>query len=201
MSIPPQHPQHQQFPAGPPQPAAPPQFQQSDGQGYGPAYGQGHGYGYTAPPGWTPAGPGYGAPAGLANIGARLGARLLDVIFWYIGYFLSAIPMMIWIDAGGGAPARALLITWLVASFVLYFAVSIGKFGSTLGKRICGIRIVRRETGAPMGFWRAAGREAFWLLAAVVPVLGLLNPLWCCWDKPYQQCLHDKVADSMAVTR
>ncbi|MFJ9965228.1 RDD family protein [Streptomyces avermitilis] len=189
MSIPPQYPQ---YPAGPPPSGPPvaPQFQQPYGQGYG----------YPAP-GWMPAVPGHAMPSGLANLGARLGARVLDVIFWYIAYFVTAIPVMMWIDADGGAPAVTVLIVWLVTSFVLYFAFSVGKFGSTLGKRICGVRIVRRETAQPLGFWRAVGREAFWLLAAVLPVLGLLNPLWCCWDKPYQQCLHDKVADSMAVVR
>ncbi|MFJ6721761.1 MULTISPECIES: RDD family protein [unclassified Streptomyces] len=177
MSIPPQSPQY---------PAGPPQFQPYQAQPYGLGYGD-------TPPGW--------APAGLANIGARFGARVLDVIFWYVGYFIVAFPVMMWMRAGGGAPATALLSVCLVASFVLYFAVSIWKFGSTLGKRICGVRIVRRQTAAPMGFWRAVGREAFWLVAVVMPVLGLLNPLWCCWDKPYQQCLHDKIADSMAVRR
>ncbi|WP_369251046.1 hypothetical protein [Streptomyces sp. R41] len=24
-------------------------------------------------------------------------------------------------------------------------------------------------------------------------------PLWCCWDKPLRQCLHDKVADNMTL--
>ncbi|WP_329201106.1 MULTISPECIES: RDD family protein [unclassified Streptomyces] len=191
MSIPPQHPQHPQpSPAGPHRSAPLPQFQPSHGQAYG----------YPAP-GSVPAGPAYGVPAGLAHIGARFGARVLDVIFWYIGYFALAIPVMMWIDADGGAPAVALLIAWLAISFVLYFALPVWKFGSTLGKRICGIRVVRRETAAPVGFWRAAGREAFWLVAVFVPVLGFLNPLWCCWDRPYQQCLHDKVADTMAVVR
>ncbi|MER6381710.1 hypothetical protein [Streptomyces sp. NPDC001250] len=39
------------------------------------------------------------------------------------------------------------------------------------------------------------------LVAAFVPVLPFLNPLWCYWDKPYQRCLHDKVAGTMAVDR
>jgi uncharacterized RDD family membrane protein YckC len=108
---------------------------------------------------------------------------------------------MIWIDEDGGTLALTLLLIWLGSSFVLYFPFSTWKFGSTLGKRICNIRVVRRESGQRIGFWRAVGREAFYMFAAVIPVLGLLNPLWCCWDKPYQQWLHDKVADTMAVIR
>lgn len=137
----------------------------------------------------------------LASIGARLGARLLDLVIWYVGYFLTAIPVMVWIDAGGGAAARTLLVTWLVTSFVLYFPFSVWRFGSTVGKRICKIRVVRCQSVQRVGFWRATGREVFFFVAAVIPVLGLLNPLWCCWDKPYQQCLHDKIVDTVVVAR
>ncbi|MDW4912571.1 RDD family protein [Streptomyces californicus] len=147
------------------------------------------------PTGRLPAGP------PLANIGARLGARLLDLVIWYVGYFLTALPLMLWIDSGGGATAQTLLLTWLLASFILYFPFTIWRYGSTLGKRVCNVRVVRSQSAQPVGFWRAAGRETFVFVAAVIPVLGLLNPLWCCWDKPLQQCLHDKVVDTVALTR
>ncbi|MFI5748919.1 RDD family protein [Streptomyces sp. NPDC051644] len=156
------------------------------------------------PPGHLSAGPPYlGQPAGppLANIGARLGARLLDLVIWYVGYFLTALPLTLWIDSGGGAAAQALLLTWLLVSFVLYFPFTIWRFGSTLGKRICNVRVMRSQSAQPVGFWRAVGRETFFFAAAVIPVLGFLNPLWCCWDKPFQQCLHDKVVDTMVLTR
>ncbi|MFK4222165.1 RDD family protein [Streptomyces sp. NPDC019890] len=140
----------------------------------------------------------------LASVGTRLGARVLDVVFWFAGYWVLALPLTMWIDLLGpeesGLP-RTLLVAWITASLTLYFPFSIGKFGMTLGKRICGIRITRRETGEPVGFWRAVLRELFWIVSIVIPVLNLLNPLWCCWDKPFQQCLHDKVADTMAVER
>lgn len=88
-----------------------------------------------------------------------------------------------------------------MTSFVLYYPLCIWKFGSTLGKRICKVRIVRRETAQPVGFWRALNREFFWPVSCFVPVLGWLNSLWCCWDEPYRQCLHDKIADTMVVMR
>lgn len=34
---------------------------------------------------------------------------------------------------------------------------------------------------------------------AVVPFLSTLNVLWCCWDQPNRQCLHDKVVSSVVV--
>ncbi|TLS46131.1 RDD family protein [Streptomyces montanus] len=155
---------------------------------------QPYGQGYTHQ---TP----IGTPTGLAAIGSRLGARVLDLITWYVAYLVPVFPVVIWIDHGGGALARTLLFVWLLASFVLYFPFAIWKFGSTLGKRIFEVRIVRCETARRVGFWRAFGREMFWMGAFFIPVLSPLNALWCCWDKPWRQCLHDKVADTMAVGR
>ncbi|WP_340375765.1 RDD family protein [Streptomyces sp. SS7] len=141
-------------------------------------------------------------PAGLADLGSRLGARVLDLIFWYVAYMATGgIWLSMWIDAGGGSTAQSLLAAWLLVSGTLYFPVCIWKFGQTLGKRICHVRIVRRESGQAIGFWRAMGREVLWPVVSFIPVLGLLNTLWCCWDRPYRQCLHDKVADTVAVAR
>lgn len=33
-----------------------------------------------------------------------------------------------------------------------------------------------------------------------MPFLGLLDVLWCLWDKPFQQCPHDKAAYSVVLT-
>ncbi|MER6025307.1 RDD family protein [Streptomyces sp. NPDC001851] len=127
--------------------------------------------------------------------------RALDLLFCAVGYFTLGLPLMWWMDAGGGPGVRALLIIWLFGWLTLYFPLPLYLFGSTLGKRLCGVRIVRRASGRPIGFWQALGREWFWLVSLVVPVLGLLNALWCSWDRPYQQCLHDKVTGTMAVDR
>lgn len=183
MSAHPQHPDGSAQPA----PSAPLQWE--------------HGYGPPMPHGAPPA-QGFTSSPGLATIGARLGARVLDLIFWYITYGLLAIPVSMWISGDGGALAVAVLLVWLITSFVLYFPFCLWKYNQTLGKRICGVRIVPVGRDAQgVGFWRAVGRETFWLVGAFIPVLGLLNPLWCCWDRPYRQCLHDKVADTMAVSR
>lgn len=157
----------------------------------------------TGLPVYPVTGPEPGVPV-LASVGTRLGARLLDMVFWFAGYWVAGFPLSMWIDRAGpdsaGLP-QMLLITWLIVWWMLYFPFCISQLGATLGKRTCGIRITRRETGERVGFWRAVGRELFWLVSIVIPVLSFLNPLWCCWDKPFQQCLHDKVADTMAVER
>ncbi|RSN51831.1 hypothetical protein DMH12_21100 [Streptomyces sp. WAC 04229] len=150
----------------------------------------------------APHGPGFAPPMGLADLGSRLGARVLDVGLWFVGYFLTGgLPLSMWIDAGGGETAQAVLVGWLALSFLIYFPVCVAEFGSTLGKRICKVRVVDRESGLNIGFWRALLREVCWPAFSLVPVLGLLNSLWCCWDRPYQQCLHDKLAETVAIER
>jgi hypothetical protein len=32
-----------------------------------------------------------------------------------------------------------------------------------------------------------------------IPFLGLIDGLWQLWDKPLQQCLHDKAAQTVVV--
>ncbi|MFE0807233.1 RDD family protein [Streptomyces sp. NPDC058794] len=75
----------------------------------------------------------------------------------------------------------------------------VSEFGSTLGKRISGVRVAHRDTERNIGFGRAPVREISWPVFSLVPVLGLLNSLWCCWDSPYRQCLHDKLPHTVAV--
>ncbi|WP_406167612.1 RDD family protein [Streptomyces sp. NBC_00996] len=132
-------------------------------------------------------------------MGSRLGARLLDLVFWGAGYAVLGVPLAMWIDRTESEAPRLLIAVWLATSFTLYFPLCTARFGATLGKRICGVRVVRANSGERIGVWQALGREFFWLLAFPVPVLSLLNPLWCCWDKPLRQCLHDKVADTMTL--
>lgn len=48
------------------------------------------------------------------------------------------------------------------------------------------------------------GREATYALIPVIPCCGwifwLVEVLWCTWDKPYQQCLHNKVGATVVVS-
>lgn len=138
----------------------------------------------------------------LAGMGARLGTRVLDIVFRYAGYMTLAFPVIMWIDRSDNTVLpRVAIGIWLLVSFVLYFPLCLPLFGSTLGKRICGVRIVRPAWGQRVGFWRTVGREFFWGVTILIPVLSFLNPLWCCWGKPLRQCLHDKVANTVAVSR
>lgn len=55
------------------------------------------------------------------------------------------------------------------------------------------------HTGERLSFPRAVGRELVWLAGILFGPFGLVNQLFCTWDRPYQQCLHDKLSNSVTV--
>ncbi|MFD7665185.1 RDD family protein [Streptomyces sp. NPDC059788] len=178
-------------------------------QGYGaygaPGPGQGPGLGQQ---GYYP----YGAPqmggppiAMLASQGTRLGARLLDGLFQVGAVFvlvlvIAVIESVLPRGALVGIPAALIGIAGVIAVF-LYEPYMNWKYGATFGKRICGLRVARLGDGANLSFGQSLGRWAVVIPMGFVPFLGLLNVLWCCWDEPFRQCLHDKVAGTVVVRR
>jgi uncharacterized RDD family membrane protein YckC len=107
-------------------------------------------------------------PAGL---GVRLAARVLDAVL--VGLPLSALLAL----AGLPAPTLALggveawthgAITSLV--WLAYYAGCESLFGTTLGKRIVGLRVVAEHGEVPGPV--AATVRNLWLLAGLIPWVG-----------------------------
>jgi uncharacterized RDD family membrane protein YckC len=185
------------------------------------AYGQvGPGQpGYPGRPGFAP--PEVG-PSGepLAEQFTRLGARLID------GLIIGGIATLIWVpvlivaiiassnelevaDDGtvtGGGSSFALILLAELGLFVFIFAAQYlydveyaKRTGQTIGKRVLKIRIVPLAPQQPLTRGIMARR---WLVTGpggLIPGLSLINAIWCLWDKPYRQCLHDKFADTVVV--
>ncbi|SEN60224.1 Uncharacterized membrane protein YckC, RDD family [Actinacidiphila rubida] len=94
-----------------------------------------------------------------------------------------------------------------ILMFVLYFAYEGGMTaarGQTLGKMAVRIRAARLSDGdvpGSAGWTRAAVYALPGVLTVVLvgPLFWLLNALWCLWDRPYRQCLHDKAARTVVV--
>jgi uncharacterized RDD family membrane protein YckC len=135
-----------------------------------------------------------GSPA-LATYGQRVGAFLIDV----------------------GIPT-GLLVTVLIAAlltrdlrmitvvYVLSALVSIvfllwnsgyrqGTSGQSIGKMALGVQLVAQDTGLPVGFRRAVGRQVAHLLDGLPLGLGYLWPLW---DEE-RQTFADKVCSTLVV--
>ena len=189
----PQHPQQGQ----PPPSGGYPQYPQQQG-----GYGQ-----YQQSPN-----PYQRGPSGpRANFGQRLGAYLLDFIIVFV-------PMLILFgllggfddlseDAnqfqgfGTGDDILVSLVGFLVT--LSYFALLEGSSsGQTIGKKALSIRVISQETGGPIGYGRAFGRNAVRGLPSYLPFVGwlwgLLDHLWMLWDRE-NQALHDKAARTLVV--
>lgn len=180
------------------------------------------------PYGYVPAGPPWkgiqlglpqAGPGALASPARRLAARALDALLLLpvMAAFVAAAvatvapragPMVPTLGPNPGSPLPtpgwvwvelavlgAIFATWLVG--IAYETVMTAGYGRTLGKAWLHIRPVRTR-GEPLGWWRSLGRGALVFLAATVNWIGLLDYLWCLWDGT-QQCVHDKIVDSVVV--
>lgn len=182
----------------------------------GPGGGQPGGGPYGGPGGPPPGGPGspygnaYGAAdplAGmppLANRFKRLIARIIDglIVSIPVSAVFSAATRGFdpWRD---NAKSTGLGILIAVVYFV-YEGLMLTSRGQTVGKMAMKIRVGMLENGAVPAGRAGWTRAAVYNLPEVVPCCGfvfwLVNVLWCTWDKPYHQCIHDKAAKTVVVS-
>jgi hypothetical protein len=72
--------------------------------------------------------------------------------------------------------------------------------GQTVGKRVMKLWVTPVAPAEQLVRTHLVKRWAVQnLVAQVVPFFGLLDGLWQLWDKPLQQCLHDKAAQTVVV--
>ncbi|MEU9113479.1 RDD family protein [Streptomyces sp. NPDC048483] len=144
----------------------------------------------------------------LANRGFRLLARIIDALL--IGVPVSLIMNVIvgWVDYTStssvetGKQATVSGVTML--AYLLYEGLMLTSRGQTVGKMAMKIRVGMLANGAVPAGQAGWIRAAVYTLPLVIPCCGfvfwLVNVLWCTWDKPYQQCLHDKAAKTVVVS-
>jgi uncharacterized RDD family membrane protein YckC len=171
--------------------------------------------------------PGYGAPVAvhngpyvlpdgrplppLARWWQRLLAWLLDAaILGLLTGLVLALTNQLYLSGsldGLSAEREPALAVAAALAYVLvvplYFVVFHGGArGATPGKRVVGIRVCDKDTGAPIGVGRAYLRAvvtgALWLLLSSL-ILPVLDHLWPLWD-PHRQAWHDKVVNSVVLT-
>ncbi|UWP83007.1 RDD family protein [Dactylosporangium fulvum] len=94
-----------------------------------------------------------------------------------------------------------LVVLSMVAVYLYHVELFPNRRGVTLGKRAMKLRLIRLDNpAAPITRGVAAKRWAMqFLVGGVVPLFSWVDGLWQLWDKPYQQCLHDKVAETVVV--
>lgn len=144
----------------------------------------------------------------LGSLPRRLGARVID-------YLVVGIPVALVTgliagthDTGvrgvlGGSGNYLYSLAFLLVYF-FYEALMLTNRGQTLGKMAVGVRVAMLDNGAMPAGNPGWLRAATYSLPQLVPFFGfffwLLNVLYCTWDRPYRQCLHDKVGQTVVVS-
>ncbi|MFA9431362.1 RDD family protein [Egicoccus sp. AB-alg2] len=130
-------------------------------------------YDPNVPPGNTPPGPSggppYGSPipAGTAGLGARIGARLLDVLLVGIpaGLILGLIGLGAGFTGDGWIGSAIVSVLWFG-----YFVLLESNRGATLGKSLLNLRVVVADGSNPPT--DVAAKRNIWMLFGLIPVLG-----------------------------
>jgi uncharacterized RDD family membrane protein YckC len=161
----------------------------------------------------------------LADFGSRLAAYLVDYALYFLVTLVVGAPFLVWyivsffdfvaatdhqrqVTPSDMFSLLVPMMLYVLAIFVvgigytyLYFVeYQLRHAGQTLGKRLMNLRVVPVEPGAELTRMHLVKRWAVqWAAGAVVPLLHYLDGFWQLWDKPLQQCLHDKAANTVVV--
>lgn len=139
----------------------------------------------------------------LASLPRRLLARIIDMLI--IGIPISLL-MGIFSDGYGFDASNGRTYLHQVVYILVYFVyegLMLSSRGQTLGKMAMKVRVGMLENGSVPAGSPGWSRAAVYSLPQLAPCLGflfwLVNVLFCTWDKPYRQCLHDKAAKTVVV--
>lgn len=80
---------------------------------------------------------------------------------------------------------------------MLYETIMIGKYGATLGKMACKIKVVRAD-GGRVTYGRACGRYFSKILSSMICMVGYFMALF---DKEEKRALHDRICDTRVVMK
>jgi uncharacterized RDD family membrane protein YckC len=150
-------------------------------------------------------------PEGFVGVGfwVRAGGRLIDLVPHYILGFTATFTFAVGLAFYAGithaavAPLMQKLATsrwydYLASGLgsVMYFAVMERMCGATVGKRLLGLVVIRRD-GGPIGSRAALGRS----LAFYVDALFFGLPAYDTMKPPLQQRLGDQWCDTLVIRR
>jgi uncharacterized RDD family membrane protein YckC len=153
--------------------------------------------GLPPPPPPPPAG--YGPPAG--GYASPYGPQLAETAGFWIRFAAAIIDSLI-VGIPVAIVANALFdhffgqetLNLLVGA--LYFPLQeAGPHGATIGKRLCGIKVVDEQDGQTIDVGRAFVRYLVSLVSGFVCLIGYL---WMLWD-PKRQTWHDKAARNLVI--
>ncbi len=180
------------------------------------------------PPGWRPVPPPPVSPGGrpLADFGTRLLAYLIDsaivtgiavLVFLPVLLIFAFRQMAEVVESTDpyGQPDPSVmfsdlvlpvlllelgLLVFLLIAYYVYYVEVMHRSGQTVGKKVMKIQVVPLDPAATLTRGMAAKRYLVEVIGgSLVPFFVYLDGLWQLGDKPYQQTLHDKFAQTVVV--
>jgi uncharacterized RDD family membrane protein YckC len=139
-----------------------------------------------------------------AGIGTRFGAVVLDgILLWIVSFVTQMLSMLVVTSAMRSQPQLFLVVQFALIFVQLviglsYETVMIGKYGATLGKMACKIKVVT-ASGGRVSYARALGRYFAKLLSGC-PTL-LIGFLMAVFDKEEHRALHDRICDTRVIMK
>ena len=121
------------------------------------------------PPPQTPGGP-YGSVfSGTADLGPRIGARLLDILIVAIpaSIVLGIIGLGVFGGFGTGSWLGSAITSLLWFGYFVFFE---SNRGATIGKQLLNLKVIDAN-GAPPSF-EVAARRNVWMLFGLIPWIG-----------------------------
>ncbi|MCQ4042480.1 RDD family protein [Streptantibioticus rubrisoli] len=150
-----------------------------------------------------------------AGTGRRLVARIIDSLLVGAVVAAAAFPLVtasvrhvqdkidaarqsgenvqVWLIDGTTGLYLGIVLAVLLVAGVLYEALPTAKWGRTLGKKLLNLRVLDIESQLTPGFGQALRRMLVRQLLDFL-VVGVVNVVWCLFDRPWRQCWHDKAA-------
>jgi uncharacterized RDD family membrane protein YckC len=169
------------------------------------------------------ASPGVRLAARVIDIAAVLGLNIVANGYFFYLLMREVLPVsqemsrrmaggqsMASVIAGAQTSGRAQLLQWVILAiaalvWLAYEVPAVARTGQTLGKRVVGIRVVRLDGVTPVGAgrslrrWNILGVPLLFPFCCIGPVIQAVDCAWLLFDRPLQQALHDKAAQTVVV--
>jgi len=137
-----------------------------------------------------------------AGFWIRAGAKIIDlIILWALGFVASLLGLFITgtPSSGGQISVRFIagnvlivMISWgIQIAYSVYF---LGKYGATLGKMACGLKVVR-PAGEKISYARACGR---FFAEGISFFIASIGYIMAAFDEE-KRSLHDRICDTRVI--
>jgi uncharacterized RDD family membrane protein YckC len=135
-----------------------------------------------------------------AGFWIRFGALLIDGIILGITNAIIQVSVVLTVMPGGTAPSTGLtigsvlLIMLPILLGITYDTLMVGKYGATVGKLACHIKVVTADGGS-VSYARALGRYFGRLLSSFTLLIGFIIAAF----DPEKRTLHDRLCNTRVI--